>query len=304
MNGKGLSGVVGVNLGLAALLLALAGVLSATGAMAEPTPARVVSIGGSVTEIVHALGEGDRLVARDTTSTYPDAVSDLPDVGYMRALSAEGVLSVDPDLVLAAEGAGPPETVATLTAAALPFVTVPGGHTRAAVRAKIIAVADALGVPDKGAALAARTDAALADAVADADSTTARPRVLFVLAIQGGRILASGTNTQAAGIIEMAGAVNAVDAFEGYKQLTDEAVSRAAPDVILMMDRGGDHAIEDEVLLSMPAIRTTPAAATGAVIRMQGLYLLGFGPRTAQAARDLHEAIYATPGPDDDTDPS
>ena len=81
-------------------------------------------------------------------------------------------------------------------------------------------------------------------------------------------------------------------------------MSRAAPDVILMMDRGGDHAIEDEVLLSMPAIRTTPAATTGAVIRMQGLYLLGFGPRTAQAARDLHSAIYATTQADDDTDPS
>jgi len=294
MNGKGLSGVVGVNLGLAALLLALAGVLSATGAMAEPTPARVVSIGGSVTEIVHALGEGDRLVARDTTSTYPDAVSDLPDVGYMRALSAEGVLSVDPDLVLAAEGAGPPETVATLTAAALPFVTVPGGHTRAAVRAKIIAVADALGVPDKGAALAARTDAALADAVADADSTTARPRVLFVLAIQGGRILASGTDTAADGMIALAGGVNAITGFDGYKPLTDEAIIAAAPDVILLMDRRGDLTIADADLLANPAIATTPAGqrGAGAIVRMDGLLLLGFGPRTPEAVTRLHAALY------------
>ncbi|MDZ7709605.1 MAG: hypothetical protein U5K36_05635 [Roseovarius sp.] len=102
----------------------------------------------------------------------------------------------------------------------------------------------------------------------------------------------------------MAGAVNAVTEFEGYKQMTDEAVTASAPDAILMMDRGGDHAIADDVLLSMPAIRTTPAARTETVIRMQGLYLLGFGPRTAQAARDLNAALYSTPQADDDTDPS
>jgi len=128
--------------------------------------------------------------------------------------------------------------------------------------------------------------------------------VLFILSLQGGRILAGGRDTQAQGIIDMAGAVNAVSAFDGYKQMTDEAVTAAAPDAILMMDRGGDHAIEDDVLLSLPAIRTTPSAKTETVIRMRGLYLLGFGPRTAQAARDLHDALYAAPEADDDTDPS
>ncbi|MEQ8900075.1 MAG: ABC transporter substrate-binding protein [Roseovarius sp.] len=267
---------------------------------------RLLTIGGSVTEIVHALGAGDRLVARDTTSTYPPEVTDLPDVGYARALSPEGVLSVAPDHILAIEGAGPPETINVLKASGLPFTTVPEASDGPGILEKIAVVGQALGLPDRAETLIAETRAAL-DATARMTAQIApgeSRRVLFILSLQGGRILAGGTGTQAAGIIEMAGAVNAVDAFEGYKQLTDEAVSSSAPDVILMMDRGGDHAIEDEVLLSMPAIRTTPAAETGAVIRMQGLYLLGFGPRTAQAARDLHSAIYATTQPDDDTDPS
>jgi iron complex transport system substrate-binding protein len=233
-------------------------------------------------------------------------VTDLPDVGYARALSPEGVLSVAPDRILAIEGAGPPETINVLKAAGLPFTTVPEASDGPGILEKIAVVGQALGLPDRAAMLIAEPRAAL-DATAKATAQIApgdARRVLFILSLQGGRILAGGTGTQAAGIIDMAGAVNAVDAFEGYKQITDEALSRAAPDVILMMDRGGDHAIEDEVLLSMPAIRTTPAATTGAVIRMQGLYLLGFGPRTAQAARDLHSAIYASPGADDDTDPS
>ena len=284
------TGVVGFNLGLAALLLALT---VADAAAAEPRPARVVSIGGSVTEIVHALGEGDRLVARDTTSSYPETVTDLPDVGYMRALSPEGVLSVDPDLIIAEDGAGPPETVAILTAAALPFVTVPDGYTRDAVRAKITAVADALGVPEKGAALAADTDAALERVAAAIRSDTPR-RVLFVLSMQGGRILASGRDTAADGIIALAGGVNAVTGFTGYKPLTDEAVASAAPDVILMMDRRGDHAIADGDLLAHPAIATTPVAqaGAGAIVRMDGLLLLGFGPRTPDAVAQLHAALY------------
>jgi iron complex transport system substrate-binding protein len=267
---------------------------------------RVLSIGGSVTEIVYALGQGHRLIARDTTSTWPPEVTELPDVGYARALSPEGVLSVAPDLILATEEAGPPETIAVLRASGIPFIPVPDAQDGPGILHKIAIVGEALGVPDRAGALINETRAAL-----DATRTeTARiapentKRVLFILSLQGGRILAGGQNTQADGIIEMAGAVNAVTAFEGYKQMTDEAVIAAAPDAILMMTRGGDHVIEDEILLSLPAIRTTPAARTGTVIRMQGLYLLGFGPRTAQAARDLHAKLYSAAGTDDDADPS
>ena len=86
--------------------------------------------------------------------------------------------------------------------------------------------------------------------------------------------------------------MNVAEAFDGYKPMTDEAVLSAAPDLILMMDRGGDHAILNAELWAMPAIAPTPAAAARRVVRMDGLYLLGFGPRTGQAALDLHAALY------------
>ncbi|MEM0946301.1 MAG: ABC transporter substrate-binding protein [Pseudomonadota bacterium] len=251
---------------------------------------RVLSLGGSVTEIVYALGEADRLVARDTTSSYPPEVEDLTDVGYLRALSPEGVLSVEPDLVLAEEGAGPPEAIAVLEAARIPFVTIPDGYNREAVRAKIEAVANALGVPEKGAVLAADVDAALADAVAAADGTETK-RVMFILSMQGGRILASGTDTAADGIIHLAGAINAVTAYEGYKPLTDEAAITAQPDVILMMDRGGDHSADNSEVFSHPGLAASPAAQTGAVVRIDGLLLLGFGPRTPEAVNRLSDAL-------------
>lgn len=262
---------------------------------AQPAkPGGVVAIGGSVTEIVYALGEGGRLIARDTTSTYPPEAEALPDVGYMRALSPEGVLSVSPSLIVSEDGAGPPEALALLRDAGVPFVTVPEAYDRAGIVAKIRAVGEALDDSADADRLATDVDAALKQAerrAADLAGDDPK-RVLFILSTQGGRIMASGTDTAAAGIIDMAGAENSVTAFKGYKPLTDEAVTAAAPDVILMMDRGADHGAATDELLAMPAIATTPAAADRAVVRMNGLYLLGFGPRTAQAVTDLSTALY------------
>lgn len=267
-----------------AVTLALA-TLAALPAQAD----RVLSVGGSVTEIVYALGAADRLVARDTTSTFPQAARDLPDVGYMRRLSPEGLLSVRPDLIIAEEGAGPPETIELLEAAAIPFIEIPDGYDGAAVLAKIAAVAEALALPEQGAALTAEVQAAL-DATAAAAAETPDRRVLFVMSVQGGRILAAGRDTAANGIIAMAGAQNAVTEFEGYKPLTDEAVTRAAPDAILMMTREGAEQQPAKVL-THPAIRTTPAGQSGALVQMDALFLLGFGPRTARAAHDLSRAL-------------
>ena len=284
-----------VHLCLVAVVL-LTGVARA--AVAEQA-SRIVAIGGAVTEIVYALGEEHRLIARDATSTFPSEAEALPDVGYMRALSAEGVLSLGPDLLIAEDGAGPPETLDLLAQASVPLVTVPDAVDGPGILARIEAVAAALGVPEKGAALAVGVGAALAAAEAEAEAEAARTgagkRVLFILSAQSGRLLASGTGTAADGIIRMAGGVNAIEGFEGYKTLTDEAAAMARPDVILMMDRSGDHAAADAELFALPALAGSPAAGTGAVVRMDGLLLLGFGPRTAEAVRTLSRAINGSP---------
>lgn len=257
---------------------------------------RIVAIGGSITEIIYALGEQDRLIARDSTSIYPPQALDLPDVGYMRALSPEGVLSVDPGLIVALEGSGPPEAVEVLEKASVAMVTVPESFDRDGIVEKIRVVGEALGVEDKAAKLAEEVDADIRAAEQATAGVGERRKVLFVLSMQGGRILASGAGTAADGIIAMAGGVNAVTGYEGYKQLTDEAVIEAAPEVILAMDRGGDHAAGAEQLLDHPAIAATPAGQSGAIVRMDGAYLLGFGPRAASAARDLSAALYGDAG--------
>ncbi|WP_183861470.1 MULTISPECIES: ABC transporter substrate-binding protein [unclassified Rhizobium] len=257
---------------------------------------RLVSVGGDVTEIIYALGEQNRLIARDTTSMYPEAATKLPDVGYMRALSPEGILAMNPTAIIAIEGSGPPEALNVLKGASVPFETVPNAYTREGILAKIDRVGDLLAQPDKAKALedkvGADLDAAIADAAKRPESE--RKRILFILSMQGGKIMASGTGTAADGIIKLSGSVNAVGNFPGYKPLTDEAIVEAKPDVILMMNRGDGSGTTNEDLLKQPALALTPAAQKKAIIRMDGLHLLGFGPRTASAVRELNAAIYGS----------
>lgn len=253
---------------------------------------RVVSVGGSVTEILYALGLEDRIVAVDTTSVYPaDALADKPNVGYLRALSPEGLLSTDPTLILAEDDAGPPEAVTILENASVPFVRVPGGTDATGVADKIRFIADVMGVSERGAEMAdtiAADLAAVSDVIAQNDT---RSKVLFILSLANGRVLAAGEGTSAAAIIEMAGAENALTGFSGYKQVNEEAIIEAAPEIVVMMARG-DHAAGPDAVFAHPALTRTPAADHRRLVTMDGLYLLGFGPRIAHAVRDLSAMLY------------
>lgn len=289
-----ISRVASSNILCAALWFAFMGGANAQQPVTAASPdADILSIGGSVTEIVVALGQEHRLKAVDATSTWPPQITDLPDVGYMRALSPEGVLSVGPTLILSEEGAGPPEALDVIRAAKVDFVEVPDALTAEGILQKIAIIGEALGVPERAEGLSTEVETALTGALVDATRPADdKKRVLFVLSTQGGKINASGTGTAADALIRMAGGINAISEYEGYKQITDEAVGLAAPDVILMMDRGGDHGIADDELFDMPAIRLTPAAQSRAVVRMDGLLMLGFGPRTAEAITRLNDALY------------
>lgn len=279
---------------LAAALLLTFGFTGSSGAEQASTltdTSRVVAIGGAITEIVYALGAEGKLAARDSTSVYPQEAFKLPDVGYMRQLSPEGVLSVNPSGIIALEGAGPKETVEVLKKASVPYVEIPETFDHKGIIDRIEIVGAAIGEQGKADALAKKVDSELNAAEALTKDISERKRVLFVLSMQGGKILASGSDTAADGMIKLAGAVNAMEGFTGYKQLTDEAVISAQPDAVLVMERPG-QSISDDQVLQHPAISTTPAGEARKIVRMDGAYLLGFGPRTASAVRELASSLY------------
>lgn len=257
-------------------------------------PSRIVSIGGSLTEIIYRLGAEELLVARDQTALYPPAARELPDVGYARALAPEGVLSVNPTALLVLEGSGPPEALEVLSHAGVEYQTVPEAYSAEGVLTKVHAVGAALGLDEEADQLALRLEADFKALEARNAQVVAPKKVLFILSNQGGQIQASGTGTAANGMIALAGGVNVITEFEGYRPLSAEAITAAAPDAILMMDRGDGQPVLNEELLADPAIALTPAGQNKAIYRLDGSYLLGFGPRAAEAANEVADLLYGT----------
>jgi iron complex transport system substrate-binding protein len=296
---------------LLALVLALLSALSFAQEASEPNPltdargqtlepdtldlSRVISLGGDLTEAVFALGQGERLVAVDTSSLYPpEGVAALPRVGYVRQLSAEGVLSLNPSLVIASEDAGPPEVLAQLSEAGVTLVTVPQEDSVAGAKAKLDFLAALFGVPERAETLKRQIDLDVLEAqlVIDAARAETKPKVMFIYARGAGALSVSGTGTSAHAMIELSGGENAVTEYEGYKPLTAEAAVAAAPDVLLFLSRGLESVGGVDGVGELPGLAQTPAWAARRVVALDDLYLLGFTPRVGQAVRDLTRALY------------
>lgn len=278
-------------------LMAAAGTVAsfAPGGILKPTSAaepRVVSIGGAVTEIVYALGAEDRLAAVDSTSLYPAGAQDLPDVGYMRQLAAEPILALNPSLVLAVADAGPPPVFEQLRAAGVRIITVPDTPSPEGVIEKIQAVGRALNLEQRANALAKDIEDSFAKTRTQIAGLEAQPSVLFLLSIGRGAPLAAGRGTSAARMIDLAGGRNAANAFEGFKPLSPEAAVAAEPEVILVTRETLEQLGGKAKLLARPELATTPAGRNKRLAAMDGLLLLGFGPRTPEAVRKLARKLH------------
>lgn len=253
---------------------------------------RIASIGGTITETLYALGAADRIVAVDITSTWPaQALREKKSLGYMRAISAEGVLSLRPDLILAMNDAGPPTAMDQLVASPVPVVFVESTPSTDAIWDRTRFLARVVGAQAAGEALSAAIDARFSALATWRAAHPRAPRILFVMRMTNGHPLAAGSGTAADAVIRLAGATNAGAGMQGYKIVEDEALLTLRPDIVLTMAQ--DAASLRAALLADPGFRLTPAGRKGAIIAMEGERLLGFGPRTPDAALDLARMIDA-----------
>ncbi|HET9619787.1 MAG TPA: ABC transporter substrate-binding protein [Kofleriaceae bacterium] len=291
--------ITGVRLRALAIALCLViGVLACTRAGRAPAPAgaqRIVAIGGPVTEIVFALGRGDRVIAVDASSVFPPDVTHLPQVGYQRTLSAEPILAHDPDLVIASGDAGPPSVIAQLRAAGVRVELIPTAQTVDEAARRIVAVGAALHAEEVARTLAehVREEAQRARerccVIAGGDTARRAPRVkaAVIYARGAGTVMLAGSDTPAAAMLELAGARNAVGSFSGYKPISAEALVAAAPDVIVVPSRGLASIGGEPGLLAVPGLADTPAGRAHRVVAIDDLLLLGFGPRLPAAIDEL-----------------
>lgn len=263
--------------------LALAGLLPALGA-AQAQP-RMVSVGGAVTETVFALGAQGQLAGVDTTSLFPVDATRLPQVGYARTLSAEGVLALKPQLLLASGEAGPPQVLDQLRRAGVRVEVLDDQHRFDGILARTARIGQLCGREREADRLVSRLREDWASRPRPPAGSL--PRVLFVLAHAGGQLRVAGEGTGADAMLALAGARNALAGLQGYKPLTAEAALQAAPDVVLCTDQGLEAQGGVDGLLRAPGLALTPAGRAGRVASMEALLLLGFGPRLPQAVAEL-----------------
>ncbi len=288
------------------LCLGLMTALGGSTCDAEEIPddtSRIVTLGGTVTEIIFALGAGERVVGMDASSSFPEAANQLPKVAYHRRLSAEGVLSLRPTLVIATTEAGPPEAIQQLKSAGVTVLVLPHEPTVEGAINTIERIAAALDVQARGAALIQTLKEDLHQVKSSIPQTAAKAKILFLYARGQGTLMVAGQDTGADTMIGLAGGANAIQGYSGYKPLTSEAAVAAAPDVILLMDSGLESIGGTQGLWQLPGLELTPAGQQGRILSMDGLLLLGFGPRLGQAALALNRALYDTPNKAENNEP-
>lgn len=266
--------------------------------MTAATLPRIVSVSGAMTEIAYALGAGSQLVATDTTSVYPPAALHTPKVGYMRQLSAEGVLSLKPDTVMGTTEAGPSVVMDQLRGAGVRVELVESDHSWAEVQRKVTAVGRAARRSAQAQALQARLDAEWAEVQAavarqSRQQSGRQLRAIFILSHAASPQVA-GDKTAAHAMLGYAGLVNAfapggqTTAFAGYRPMTAEALVAAAPDIIVTTTQGLEASGGLDKFWSRPGLELTPAYRRRALVALDALYLIGFGPRLPQAVAELH----------------
>ncbi|MGO2241491.1 MAG: heme/hemin ABC transporter substrate-binding protein [Halomonas sp.] len=257
---------------------------------------RWVVLGGDIAETLTALGADANVIARDDTVLYPPAMADLPSVGYLRQLSAESVLSVQPDRVLAAEHAGPKEVLEQLTAVGITIDIIAAPNTLEAIPAKVRAVAHQTNRQREGERLAVSLTAKL-------ERLAALPplpptRAMFVMQHSGLTPRVAGSGTAAHTALEAVGLENAFAAMQGYHNVGAEALAKEAPELMIMSQRGLDALGGETALWQLPGMALTPARHAQRLILIDDQALLGFGPRAPDqllALRQQVEALLTAP---------
>lgn len=280
----------------AALIALCAGLLLSTPTLAGELPQRWVSAGGALSEWISALGGEQRLVGVDTTSQHPESLKALPSIGYQRQLSAEGILSLRPDVLVGTEEMGPPPVLAQIRKAGVRVELFSSKAELAAVDENLKHLGALLGSEQQAATLASdyhRQLQGLQDKIKQAQASQKAPGVLLLVGHAGAKPLIAGLGTSGDWLLRQAGARNLAD-HQGYKNFSVEALAALDPDVVVFSDR----ALAGEAALQA-LIKENPALAGSRAVREKRLLSLdptllvgGLGPRLPATLHELAASFY------------
>lgn len=246
---------------------------------------RIISVNGTVTEIIYALKLESQLVAVDTTSYFPKQATSLPSVGYQRTLTTEGILNLKPTQIIGLESAGPPTTIQNLKDAGLPLHLFPDEFTLETPAKRVLEIGKLFGKEKEADVLAKN----IKDQIQKLKINKTKAKVLFIYSRNPSSIFISGTGTAAHSMIQLSGATNVIHEFSEYKPLTSEALAKANPDIILMPEKSAQGFGGEKAIWEINGMEFTRAGKEKNLIVVDDLLLLGFGPRLPLALKTLNE---------------
>lgn len=265
-------------------------------AAAADLPQRWVSAGGSLSEWVSALGGESKLVGVDTTSQHPQALKALPSIGYQRSLSAEGILSLRPDILIGTEEMGPPPVLAQVKAANVQVELFSAQPDLPTLEKNVTHLGRLLGAEEQATQLLQSYQQQL-DAqktrVTDAQSRQKAPGVLLLLGHAGGKPLIAGKDTAADWLLQQAGGRN-LATHTGYKPFSVESLASLDPEVLVFSDRAlTGEAAKTALFKENPILNASRAAKAGRVLELDPTLLVGgLGPRLPAALKTLSDGFY------------
>ena len=260
---------------------------------------RIVSLNGSTTEIIFALGVGEKVVGCDASSTYPKhATETLPSVGYQYRLNAEGILSLRPTLAIGRSDVKPPQVIEQLRMAGVTVLLFKEPRTFDEAKKRLRTIGKAVGRQEQATALISALDKDIETLKSKLTERQgqAQLKALFLYLRGPQTAFVLGKDSGPGAMLELVGATNAAGKITGTKPMTAEAVIAAQPDVYVLFESGLKSIGGVEGLLKVPGLAQTPAGRNKRVVAIDGLYLSGFGPRCGKAALDLFRGIYESEG--------
>ena len=276
--------------------LACITMLAACGGGGKSGGARVVGVSKQINEFMYDIHAESVLVARDLTSVYPAQITKLPSVGYHRALSAEGIISMRPTMLLTDGNVGPDAVLAQVKKVGIPVVVLTPGSTPDSAMQLMTKLGSMFHHERQADSVVTSWRIAMDSIRADSAgyATGQHPRVLVM---HFGQLvndyLALKRGTSADQIIRWAGGVNAVDSVGGMMRLTPELIAKAAPDVIIATDVGFDRVGSAQKFATLPGVSLTPAAKNGRVFRIDETELMYYSPRTPASVRRIAGWLHA-----------
>ena len=254
---------------------------------------RVVIAGGSITEIFYFLGEQDRIVALDVTSNFPPEAKSLPSIGYVRALSAEGLLSMNPSIILGEDDMGPPAVIKQIRETSYDLRIIPEIRTIDGIIEKIEGIASILDVSEKSdAIILKKLEPYIKKIVKNRKKIVKKGvKVMLVLNMQSSSIIVAGANTSGSGFIDLIGGENIFNTFEGWKPVSAEAILELNPDYIIVPQRNVHKGIDVTKIADSELFKNTNAGKNKNFIFDDAMAITGFGPRTINSALNATEFI-------------